>query len=244
MPSLHFYLMLYLKSLLLFFTSSIRLLRFFFLVSFLLFSTWFPSLHPSLHHSLHPFLHPSFPSSISPSLPPSLHTARVSDVIMCMPHRGRLNLLTGQLQVSPTHMFHKVYFTFFLFFSCNGCFCCQLCLSPPLFADQRKPRVCSRISKHWWCSLSHGSVSMHLMERNICHSVPSSCAVASVDLFAEGDYKLHVTMLPNPSHLEAVNPVAMGKARARMLSLGVGPYSPCRDQKSGVSQSVATIPSH
>ena len=70
--------------------------------------------------------------------------------------------------------------------------------------------------------------------------VPSH-TVSSVDMFADEDYKLHVTMLPNPSHLEAVNPVAMGKARARMLSLGVGPYSPCRDRKSGVSQSLAII---
>ena len=35
----------------------------------------------------------------------------------------------------------------------------------------------------------------------------------------------HVTMLPNPSHLEAVNPVAMGKARARHMSANTGDYS-------------------
>lgn len=29
------------------------------------------------------------------------------------------------------------------------------------------------------------------------------------------DGKVHITMLPNPSHLEAQNPVAMGKARGR-----------------------------
>ncbi|KAK0410283.1 hypothetical protein QR680_005042 [Steinernema hermaphroditum] len=38
----------------------------------------------------------------------------------------------------------------------------------------------------------------------------------------EGD--VHVTMLPNPSHLEAVNPVTMGKARARACTLGLGDY--------------------
>lgn len=31
-------------------------------------------------------------------------------------------------------------------------------------------------------------------------------------------------MLPNPSHLEAVNPVLMGKTRGRMLSRLTGPY--------------------
>ena len=75
----------------------------------------------------------------------------------------------------------------------------------------------------------------------LCHLVMFSHAVSSIDLFADGDYKLHVTLLPNPSHLEAVNPVAMGKARARMLSLAVGPYSQHRDQKSGVSQSFQII---
>jgi 2-oxoglutarate dehydrogenase complex dehydrogenase (E1) component-like enzyme len=28
--------------------------------------------------------------------------------VLAMPHRGRLNLLTGLLQMSPTSLFHKV----------------------------------------------------------------------------------------------------------------------------------------
>ena len=32
----------------------------------------------------------------------------VSHVFIGMPHRGRLNLLTDQLQYSPTALFHKV----------------------------------------------------------------------------------------------------------------------------------------
>ena len=36
---------------------------------------------------------------------------------------------------------------------------------------------------------------------------------------------LHVTMLPNPSHLEAVDPVVVGKARGRQLTLKDGCYS-------------------
>lgn len=40
----------------------------------------------------------------------------------------------------------------------------------------------------------------------------------------EGGQSLRVTLLPNPSHLEAVNPVAMGKARARQLSRRTGAY--------------------
>lgn len=40
-------------------------------------------------------------------------------------------------------------------------------------------------------------------------------------------------MLPNPSHLEAVNPVAMGKARARHMSGKTGDYSLNEDQVTG-----------
>ena len=35
---------------------------------------------------------------------------------------------------------------------------------------------------------------------------------------------VRLTMLPNPSHLEAVNPVAVGKTRARELSVRGGNY--------------------
>ena len=49
--------------------------------------------------------------------------------------------------------------------------------------------------------------------------------VFSVDLEVGEGQKLHVNMLPNPSHLEAVSPVTMGKTRARQLSQQVGPYS-------------------
>ena len=47
----------------------------------------------------------------------------------------------------------------------------------------------------------------------------------SVDLEVREGQTLHVNMLPNPSHLEAVSPVSMGKTRARQLSQRAGPYS-------------------
>nr|CAD7402421.1 unnamed protein product [Timema poppensis] len=52
----------------------------------------------------------------------------------------------------------------------------------------------------------------------------ASHLISSVDLNV-GDTSLHVTVLNNPSHLEAVNPVSMGKTRARQQSLGDGNYS-------------------
>ena len=39
-----------------------------------------------------------------------LHVAGLQDVVLCMPHRGRLNLLTGLLSFSPQALFHKVSF--------------------------------------------------------------------------------------------------------------------------------------
>lgn len=71
------------------------------------------------------------------------------------------------------------------------------------------------------------------------HTLPSECsngteincscliapAVTSVDLEVGGGRKVHVSMLPMPAHLEAVNPLSLGKVRARQLSTGDGPYS-------------------
>ena len=62
--------------------------------------------------------------------------------------------------------------------------------------------------------------------------------VSSVDLPMEGGKPLHVTMVPNPSHLEAVNPVALGKARGKLLSKRVGPYGDKQTNPVGVSPSV------
>ena len=60
----------------------------------------------------------------------------------------------------------------------------------------------------------------------------------SVDL---EDYDLRVTMLPNPSHLEAVNPVTAGKARGRQLTLKDGCFSNLADSPLGDKVNVITI---
>lgn len=49
---------------------------------------------------------------------------------------------------------------------------------------------------------------------------------SSVDLDFGTHRPVHVTLLPNPSHLEAINPVAVGKTRARQQTLLDGDYSP------------------
>ncbi|KAG8734031.1 hypothetical protein FRC11_013087 [Ceratobasidium sp. 423] len=96
----------------------------------------------------------------------------VSNVVLCMPHRGRLSLLTDLLGYSPAAMFHKI-------------------------------RGGSEVPDNLGAS---GDVVSHLV----------ACPTLE---YPDGNTPVHVTMLQNPSHLEAVNPVAMGQARAKQYSL-------------------------
>ena len=57
--------------------------------------------------------------------------------------------------------------------------------------------------------------------------------VNSADLDYGRELPLHVTMLPNPSHLDAVDPVTAGKARGRQLTLKDGCYSDLPDSQLG-----------
>ena len=51
-------------------------------------------------------------------------------------------------------------------------------------------------------------------------------SASSVDLTClDGSNRVHVSMLPNPSHLEAVNPVAVGKVRGSHMTRRLGDYS-------------------
>lgn len=92
--------------------------------------------------------------------------AGTQDIVIGMPHRGRLNLLCDMLQFPYAGLFHKM----------KG----NSELPEGVFAS--------------------GDVISHL--------------VNNPDLYY-GEDKVHVSLLSNPSHLEAINPVAMGKARAK-----------------------------
>ncbi|RKP12576.1 thiamine diphosphate-binding protein [Piptocephalis cylindrospora] len=105
-----------------------------------------------------------------------LQSARshIQDLVLCMPHRGRLNLLTDLLAFPPRAVFSKI----------NG-------------KSELAPGVPGT-----------GDVLSHLSN--------------SPTLNYGDDGEVHVTLLPNPSHLEAVNPVAMGKARAKQMDYITG----------------------
>ncbi|KAL4266844.1 alpha-ketoglutarate dehydrogenase family protein [Pleurotus pulmonarius] len=105
----------------------------------------------------------------------------IQHIVLAMPHRGRLNLLTDLLKYSPAALFHKI----------KGGFE----IPEDLGAD--------------------GDVLSHL--------------VASPTLHYEGaSHPIKVSLQPNPSHLEAVNPVALGKTRAKQYTLLKTSPSDCK----------------
>ncbi|KAF8498860.1 dehydrogenase E1 and transketolase domain-containing protein 1 [Gautieria morchelliformis] len=100
--------------------------------------------------------------------------AGIEHIILAMPHRGRLNLLTEPTLLKYPHaaLFHKI---------------------------KGKSEIPEEFD-------ADGDVISHLF--------------ASPSLSFEGaSAPMKVNLLPNPSHLEAVNPVALGLARAKQYTL-------------------------
>lgn len=106
----------------------------------------------------------------------------LENLILCTPHRGRLNFLTGMMGFPPEKIFQKL---------------------------QGLPEFPTDVK-------ATGDVVSHF--------------VSSITFNVEGS-NLNVSMLYNPSHLEAVNPVSMGKTRAIMQALGDGHYSSERNSR-------------
>ncbi|GFO54566.1 2-oxoglutarate dehydrogenase subunit E1 [Geomonas sp. Red276] len=94
----------------------------------------------------------------------------VTDVVLGMPHRGRLNVLCNIFGMPYENMFAE-------------------------FADNSEFGV-----------VGEGDVKYH--------------KGYSADFTVAGDRSIHLTMAANPSHLEAIDPVVEGKARARQDRLG------------------------
>lgn len=97
------------------------------------------------------------------------------NIVIGMPHRGKLNVLSTLFGTRPAKIFRKF----------KG--------HPEFPVDARA--MCD-IASHF-----HTSTDLTV-----------------------GGKTFHLNMLHNPSHLEAVNPVSMGKTRAKQLALGDGPY--------------------
>jgi len=109
----------------------------------------------------------------------------IQELVLGMPHRGRLNLLTGLLKYPAAQMFNK------------------------MKGNSELPSGTQGI----------GDVLSHL--------------TSSVSLDYGHKSPIHVSMLPNPSHLEAVDPVVAGKARGRQWTLKDGCYGDRPDCQMG-----------
>ena len=106
-----------------------------------------------------------------------------------MPHRGRLNLLTGLLEYQPRALFHKI----------KG--------------GSEYPEELGVAGD----VISHLSASLCL---SWFRRGPNTPLASSPTLqYSSAARGVKVSLLPNPSHLEAVNPVALGKTRAKQFSL-------------------------
>ena len=106
-------------------------------------------------------------------------------VFLCMAHRGRLNLLTGLLNLPPELMFSKMKGRSELSPTSKGFINSNLTLNLNLILSE--------------IIIGIGDVLSHL---------------TSVTNLRFGDKSVTVSMLPNPSHLEAANPFTAGRTRA------------------------------
>lgn len=112
----------------------------------------------------------------------------IYDIVLGMPHRGKLNLLTTMLQTRPAKIFRKF-------------------KGQPEFHTGELTNVMCDIASHF---------------------------NASDDLNVNGK-TIHFSMLHNPSHLEAVNPVSMGKSRSKQQMIRDGAFSADADQPFGTN---------
>lgn len=108
----------------------------------------------------------------------------VNDIVLGMNHRGKLNLLTTMLRCRPAKIFRKF----------KGL--------PEFPADAK---AMGDIASHFREYFRGAAIYCGLIDASICF-----CTDVCEDFDVNGK-KLHFTMLHNPSHLEAVNPVSMGK---------------------------------
>ncbi|XP_054163918.1 2-oxoadipate dehydrogenase complex component E1-like [Oppia nitens] len=107
----------------------------------------------------------------------------VTDIVIGMPHRGRLNLLTNSLNYPPVMLFQKML----------------------------------------------GKSEFNLQELNGITGDVLSHLFTSIDRRIDDNNKVHIILLPNPSHLEAISPVVCGKARGKAMTKQVGPYGQTGD---------------
>lgn len=129
-----------------------------------------------------------------------LASAGVENIVACMPHRGRLSLLTDLLQLSPTALFHKIKGGSEIpdDLGATADVVSHLASSPTLQYDgASKPIHVSLLQNP-----SHLGVSARAYKLALPKQILTKMTCVSVVVV-----------------VEAINPVAMGKARAKQFAL-------------------------
>lgn len=125
----------------------------------------------------------------------SRFTDTLERIVLCMPHRGRLNFLTGMLDLRFEKLFGKL-------------------RGHSEFPNDEKTGT--------------GDVASHM--------------ISSKKFQTKDGRELKIGMFYNPSHLEAVNPVSMGRSRALAMLHEDGDYS--KESNANWSNKVLNVQVH
>lgn len=133
-----------------------------------------------------------------------------------MPHRGRLNFLTILNQFPEVRLFSKL---------------------------KGKPEFdLTKIDGLTGDVVSHMFNTINLQYNNQGHIINDQTniqanSLSKMDVLENKDVKpkgnIHISLLPNPSHLEAISPATCGKVRAKLLSKKLPPYFESNEKTPG-----------
>lgn len=112
----------------------------------------------------------------------------ISDVVLAMPHRGRFNVLVELLDYPAEELFRKI--------------------SGKSDLPSEFYTAIDDVTSHVATSTRKAYSSKFFEDRRVVN-------ISIIGGSGDGSKEINVSMLHNPSHLEAVNPVSMGKTRAK-----------------------------
>lgn len=131
----------------------------------------------------------------------------VTDIVIGMPHRGRLNFLTILNQFPEVKLFAKI-------------------KGKPEFDLSKIDGLTGDVISHLY-----NSVNLQYNEQGEIMNDQTNIRfnpLSRLDVLENSNVKpvgnIHISLLPNPSHLEAISPAASGKVRAKLLSKKLPPY--------------------
>lgn len=132
---------------------------------------------------------------------------QITDIVIGMPHRGRLNFLTILNQFPEVKLFAKL-------------------KGKPEFNLSEIDGLTGDVVSHMF-----NSVNLQYNEQGDIINDQTNIKDNSLSKFDMMENKniepvgnIHVSFLPNPSHLEAISPAVSGKVRAKLLSKRLPPY--------------------